>query len=83
LQLTFSGGLNVDSAVDVKHYLVKVNDVAVAIESASYSASTQSVTLDLPPGALSMGDSVAAAWDNLLDTRGKPLTGQTGLLIVR
>jgi len=83
VRISFSGGLDADTAVDVAHYTVKVNGVTVVIERASYTGSTQAVTLGLPQGTLATGDSVVISWSGLLDTRGKSVTGQSGLLTVR
>jgi hypothetical protein len=83
VQLSFTGLLDASTATDPTHYRVQVNGTAVAVESAAYDMSTNTVTLGLPQGALKSGDQVVVEWSDLSDTRGNRLSGQSGTLIAQ
>lgn len=78
VQLRFGAPLNPDTASDTTRYTAQVNGKAVGVESASYDATTNTVTLGLPDGALKAGDSVTVSWTNLTDPGYGFLTGQAG-----
>ena len=78
VQLGFTAPLNPDSASDSRHYTVLVNGQVVGVASAGYDATSHTVTLSLPDGALKAGDSVTVTWSNLLDPSYGFLTGQAG-----
>ncbi|HEX8549955.1 MAG TPA: pre-peptidase C-terminal domain-containing protein [Abditibacteriaceae bacterium] len=69
--LTFAASLDVNSASDATHYRVEAGGSTVEIDSASYSAATNTVRLALPLGAVRSGQSVNVAWNNLRDPNGR------------
>lgn len=79
VQLSFTGALAADSALDIERYQVTVNGHAVAVQSLAYNAATHTVTLGLGEAVLGHGDAVAVAWDNILDTQGRVVAGQAAL----
>lgn len=83
VQLRFGTAVDAISAGDAAHYAVMVNGRSVAVQSASYNARTNSVTLALPDGALRAGDKVAVRWSGLLDGNGRDSAGATGPFIAR
>ena len=76
VQLSFSGDLEEETAVEVTHYAVQVNGRSVVVESAAYDAGQRVVTLGLGEGSLHRGDKVVVAWYGLLDAQGNPLNGE-------
>jgi hypothetical protein len=82
VRLMFTAALNADDAVTPNLYNVTVNGVEVAVESASYEASTRSVVLGLTENALQSGDLVHVKWQ-LRDDQGRTLIGNSGLLNTR
>jgi len=83
VKLTFTGALDALAASDRTRYSVIVNGVTVAVQSASYTAATNTITLTLPSGTLQAGKSVVANWSNLFDTQGKTLSGKTSTLTAK
>ena len=82
VQLRFVGALDAESASDAASYTAYVNGHAVAVQSAAYNTVTHGVTLDLGPGALRLGDSVAISW-SVLDAQGRAVAGQSGAVVAR
>jgi hypothetical protein len=84
VQLSFSGPLDVQVATDPGHYMVTVNNQRVTVESATYSTSTNTVTLGLPEATLQSGASVTVSWQGLRDLQGRLMDdGQMGLIIAQ
>jgi uncharacterized repeat protein (TIGR01451 family)/CSLREA domain-containing protein len=81
LVLSFSGGLDADTATDAARYVVEINGEATVVEGVSLHGST--VTLALPEGAFRVGDRVSVHWNELLDSRGFAITGSAGPLTAR
>ena len=75
--LSFTGALDAATAGDTGHYDVTVNEQSTMVESATYDASTNSVTLNLPENLLEVGDKVEVAWQELQDSQGRAVTGST------
>jgi hypothetical protein len=74
IRLVFTGALAPAFAADGANYNVVINGVPVPVESASYTATSYSVTLALPDGYLTKGATVAVSWDNLCDAQGRTIT---------
>jgi hypothetical protein len=83
IRLRFSTPLDATVASDAAHYRVQINGAPVAVESAAYQSSINTVILAVPEGSLQVGDAVTVSWDDLLDTRGNPLSGQIGPVTAR
>lgn len=73
VSLSFSGALDGTSASDVASYEVSIGGQLVKIEGARSTGG--SVTLSLPSGEASVGDTVTVAYD-LRDAQGRALRGQ-------
>jgi len=78
IKLNFSIPLDPNYARDPSRYLVKVEGQTIGISSITYTAATNTVTLNLPAGALVQGYRVHVTWSNLRDTQGRSFSGQTG-----
>ncbi|HEU0144774.1 MAG TPA: hypothetical protein VFQ47_08310, partial [Nitrososphaera sp.] len=87
VQLNFASALETQSASDPAHYTVEVATSSkfaqAVVESASYSPSSNTVTLGLAEGSLETGEQVIVHWSDLSDARGKTLNGQVGPLTAR
>lgn len=89
--LTCTGALDATSASDPATYSVDVyrtpqqgsqQVLRFTIVSASYNATTHTVTLEVN-GALQQKDSVVANWTNLLTAQGTSLTGQSSVITAK
>ena len=81
VQINFNGALNSGAAANPSVYSVEVNGKAAAVQAAHVQAGAagMNLTLQLPPGTLHGGDSVNVFWENLLDAKGRPLSGHVPL----
>ena len=79
LTLPFTGALDATVAKDISRYSVIKSGTSIAIQSASYNATTKTVTLNLAAGALSAGTQVTVNWTKLFDTTGKIITGSSSV----
>lgn len=79
IQLSFTGALAADSALDIEHYQVEVNHHAVAVQSLAYGASAHTITVGLGENVLSPGDVLTVTWNNILDTQSRVVKGQATL----
>ncbi|MDQ3815735.1 MAG: hypothetical protein M3347_17615 [Armatimonadota bacterium] len=77
--LTFTGPLEATIASQAWHYTITVNGSAVSVQSASYNAATNQVTLNPPAGTLQRGETVVVTWTNLYDAYYRALSGSTTL----
>lgn len=82
IQLGSAIVLDSSSASDSLHYNVAVNGVAVEVQSAAYSTADETVTLQLPPGAMRSGDQVTVAWWGLRDKQKQPLADGQRIVIL-
>ena len=80
VSLRFLGALDADIASDATNYTVTVNGQSVMVESAGYNASTHTVALGLPEGALHSGDAITVSWTGLQDGAGNVLATQSQVL---
>lgn len=83
IMLQFRTALEAASASDASHYTVTVNGHSVAVDSVGYNATSHTVTLSLPDGALQAGDTVMVEWSGLSDSNGTAVTGQSGAVAAR
>ncbi|MBV9864674.1 MAG: SBBP repeat-containing protein [Abitibacteriaceae bacterium] len=81
VQLRFNGALDAETASDPTHYTVEVNGKAVAVESASYNASTHAVVLAVSHGTLHSGDQVVVSWSDVADAKGATLPQRSNSII--
>ena len=79
ITLVFTGALDAKVAADISRYVVKVNSIAVAIQSVSYSSSNYAVTLTLAPGSLVTDIKTNIAWTKLYDSVGKLVAGNVDI----
>ncbi len=79
LTLPFTGALDATVANDISRYSVIKSGTSIAIQSASYNATTKTVTLNLAAGALTAGTLVKISWTKLFDTTGKIITGSSSV----
>ena len=79
--LTFTGALDATVASDPARYEVQINGAVV--ESATYNAATNSVTLSLASGTLQTGDRLVVCWQELRDKNGMALSGCSDTLTAR
>ena len=73
--LVFTGTLDAVVAKDISRYNVVSGGMSVIIQSASYNATSNTVTLTVEAGAVVAGSSVTVNWTKLFDTTGKIITG--------
>ena len=83
IELVFIGALDLSVAQESGHYAVQVNGKAVAVESATYSAASKTVTLELPSTALNAGDEISVTVSGLQDNAGAPFTIQSAQTVAR
>jgi hypothetical protein len=75
--LSFSGALDAEVATEAAHYAVAVDGQLVEVESVSYDANAQRVTLSLIRSTLSSGSQVVVQITGLRDAQGRLLKEQT------
>ncbi len=75
--LSFSGALHPEVATEAAHYAVAVDGRNVEVESVSYDANVQRVTLGLAQSTLSSGSQVVVQITGLRDAVGRLLKEQT------
>jgi hypothetical protein len=83
VELSFAGLLDGRVANDKSRYSVEVNGTQVRIDSVAYSPGNGVVRFLLPIGTLSTGDEVDVFWDEMLDVRGRKISGHIGPIIAR
>jgi Tol biopolymer transport system component len=81
--LNFSRSLDSSTASNVDNYQVAVNGAVVGVESASYRATSRTVSLALPVGGVQAGDSVTVVWQDLRDAYGNLLSAGTARATAR
>lgn len=74
VQLRSAVALDRAVAADARHYEVLVGGVSVAIQSASYNATGNTVTLKFAPRALKDGSQVVVSWRGLRDAKTQALS---------
>ena len=83
IELAFSGALDSTVAQDASHYTVEVNGVAVTLESATYNAATNTVTLALPSTSLNAGDTISVSASGLRDAQSRNMEKQSAQAIAQ
>ena len=82
ISLEFNGPLNPDTAGEPTFYAIFVNGHAIVPDNATYTVGQNRVLLVLPAGLLRAGDMVSVAWQGLLDTQGRSVSGQVDPFVV-
>lgn len=83
IALHFTGALDANLASDPAHFQVTIRGQVVAPESAAYVATTHTILLSLPEGALHAGDHVTAQWQGLRDAAGRSMATTTSLALAQ